>query len=74
MKTILGHIRTTGRANLPCFSIIGYDDGSMTVRIDGSGLMGPAEAQTLHGLKVLFDWADTAIGTKLAPMPLRIPR
>jgi hypothetical protein len=40
------------------FQIFAYTDGTLTVRITGSGLMGPTEKPTAAGLLRLLKWID----------------
>jgi hypothetical protein len=62
MKKLLAHIIAGGQIVIPdgarAFELYAMSDGSLVVRITGSGELGPFEKPTITGLRRLLHWID----------------
>ena len=64
MKTMLQHLKHGGQVAINddridnVATIQGYGDGTMAVRISGSGLISPEEKTTAAGFRRLMKWID----------------
>jgi len=61
MKTLLSALTSEARTRVTigAFDIYAYDDGTLTARQHGSGLMAPSEKPTLAGLSRILKWIDS---------------
>lgn len=59
MKLIVKQLIAGNDVRIGIYKIYSYGDGSITVRQEGTGLMGPNENATVAGLQRIFNWIES---------------